>query len=253
MDAAQERRERKLRRAARRNAKLHKAARRGDADAVQQLLEDGADPRAADADGMTALHHACRGICAKQPREEDGEYWDEETFAALFAAGADVNAVDKAGRRPLHCVQGCEKWDDFCEECGYASPSDAAHEVVEALTRCGADLDATTADGETALSLALKRGDGALAAALVQHGAALALKLCPGCERDAAHRTGLQSLLVGVAAEAGRLQREREAWAEERAAWARERAALEAAGGRAGVEPGAKPTAAAAESGGGQK
>ena len=203
---------------------LHFAARGGVPNTVETLLKRGADPRAADAAGMTPLHHACRGAFERQFDVATGYFWETDLFAVLVDAGANINAVDNAGRRPLHCVQGCETWDDPTGE--HDCTRWATGNVVELLKGLGADLDAVTDAGDTALSLALKRRDKYMAIALLEHGATLAGVVCRGRAGDAAQISGLQSLLVGVAAEAGRLQRKREALEQEREAWAEERAAL---------------------------
>ena len=205
------------------DADLRETARRGEAFYVLKLLEDGADPCAADAGGMTALHHACRGI--SKARDEGSDFWYEEMLAAFAAAGVDFNAVDAAGRRPLHCIKSCDNFAADSESFDGDSGAWAASRVVELLKQHGADLDATDGHGKTALLLALKRGDGHMAAALVKHGAA-------------AQRNDLQR-------EREALQQERAALEAERAALARDRAALEAAGGRAGAKAGSKRPAAA--------
>ena len=68
---------------------LHRAADRGDADFVRLLLESGAKPSVAAANGFTALHFAARTnsqACVK----------------LLVEAGADADARDTNGRTPLH-------------------------------------------------------------------------------------------------------------------------------------------------------
>ncbi|OXB60866.1 hypothetical protein ASZ78_014418 [Callipepla squamata] len=65
--------------------RLREAANGNDLDTVQQLLEDGADPCAADDKGRTALHFAsCNGN---------------------DHIGARVDALDRAGRTPLHLAK----------------------------------------------------------------------------------------------------------------------------------------------------
>ncbi|POI25274.1 hypothetical protein CIB84_010977 [Bambusicola thoracicus] len=65
--------------------RLREAANGNDLDTVQQLLEDGTDPCAADDKGRTALHFAsCNGN---------------------DHIGARVDALDRAGRTPLHLAK----------------------------------------------------------------------------------------------------------------------------------------------------
>ncbi|KAJ7425882.1 Ankyrin repeat domain-containing protein 54 [Willisornis vidua] len=65
--------------------RLREAANSNDLDTVQQLLEDGTDPCAADDKGRTALHFAsCNGN---------------------DHIGARVDALDRAGRTPLHLAK----------------------------------------------------------------------------------------------------------------------------------------------------
>ncbi|MBW04052.1 Ankyrin repeat domain-containing protein 54, partial [Eschrichtius robustus] len=67
----------------------------------QQLLEDGADPCAADDKGRTALHFAsCNGndqiaACTNHV----------PVITTLLRGGARVDALDRAGRTPLHLAK----------------------------------------------------------------------------------------------------------------------------------------------------
>ena len=67
---------------------------RNDARAVDALLASGADPNAADADGVTPLMAAA------------SERADERIAKALIARGADVNATDRWGETALHMAVG---------------------------------------------------------------------------------------------------------------------------------------------------
>lgn len=69
------------------------AARAGEADAVTLLLERGANARAVDPLGQTALHFALFKPSARR---------HVPVVEALIAAGADANAADGNGQRPLH-------------------------------------------------------------------------------------------------------------------------------------------------------
>lgn len=65
---------------------LMHAAAFGSVEAVKILLDAGADPKAQDPRGGTALHYGA---------------WDVERVRLLVAKGADVNAASKAGRTPI--------------------------------------------------------------------------------------------------------------------------------------------------------
>ena len=118
------------------------AASRGDAGAVEALLERGADVQTARPDGMTALHWAAMRS-------------DLEMAEMLLYAGANLEATTRIGQhRPLH-VAG---------RSGQAP-------VVRALLEAGADPHAPTASGATPLHLAAQAGNGPAVAALLDHGA----------------------------------------------------------------------------------
>lgn len=74
------------------NRRLFEAAAEGDADAVGELLEQGADVNAVSACGATPLHWAAL-------------HGQTAAVLALIAQGADVNARDKDGRTPLHWAE----------------------------------------------------------------------------------------------------------------------------------------------------
>lgn len=70
----------------------------GRPDAVTTLLANGADPRQADSNGQTPLHHAAR--CA-----------EPIVAALLIDAGADVNAMDAEGITPLSIACSHANWN----------------------------------------------------------------------------------------------------------------------------------------------
>lgn len=105
---------------------LIRAARQCREDVAELLLEYGADPDAADEDGMTALHHAaafcnCPGM-----------------IKTLVRAGAGVNRTDSRGKTAL--VRHMANWD---------SPDDFG--TAAALLEAGADPDIPDEEGKTAL------------------------------------------------------------------------------------------------------
>ncbi|XP_039319036.1 ankyrin repeat domain-containing protein 54 isoform X3 [Saimiri boliviensis] len=90
----------------------------------QQLLEDGADPCAADDKGRTALHFAsCNG--------------NDQIVKLLLDHGADPNQRDGLGNTPLHLAA-----------CTNHVP------VITTLLRGGARVDALDRAGRTSLHLA---------------------------------------------------------------------------------------------------
>ena len=102
---------------------LHAAARgEGDTDALNALIEGGADVSAVDMDGNTPLH-------------EVAALRDDAALAELLLdAGADVNATNSKGNTPLHQATLA------------GEPA-----VVQTLLDAGAEVDAQNRSGETPL------------------------------------------------------------------------------------------------------
>ena len=114
---------------------LHLAAHFAHGDAVEMLLAAAADvrARAENSHGNTALHAAIAGRAGAR------------VITALLRHGADVNAPDAGGNRPLHLA---------------AFEGDA--ETLQTLLAHGA-TDAPNHDGKTALQIAEERGHAAIA------------------------------------------------------------------------------------------
>ncbi len=120
---------------------LIEAVRADDAKAVVAFLERGADARAAQPDGATALHWA--------------SYRDAVGLAdLLIAAGADLDAANDYGVTPL--ALACE--------------NGSAH-MVRRLLAAGADPNAARTTGETPLMTCARTGGVAAAEALLAAGA----------------------------------------------------------------------------------
>lgn len=118
------------------------AAMRGDAEAVRELVRQGADVNAAQGDGMTALHWAAA----------NGDF---ELAKLLMYAGAHLEAVTRHGSHtPLH-----------------VAAASGRGEVVRALVEAGANVAATTTAGVTALHQAARAGSVEAVTALLEHGA----------------------------------------------------------------------------------
>jgi ankyrin repeat protein len=120
-------------------APLADAVRNRDAHALTQLMKQGADVNAPQADGTTALHWAA--------------HWDDlQSAAALARAGARVNVTNDSGITPLSLA---------------ASNGSAA--MIETLLKAGALPDAAVRRGETPLMLAARTGKAAAVEALLVH------------------------------------------------------------------------------------
>ena len=98
--------------------------------------------------GRTLLHYASGAGCL-------------EVVAALLQLGTDPDLVQGGGQTPLYCA---------ANECG----SDTGPEIVRALVRAGADVNACGGvTRATALHMAARRGYVAIARVLVDSGAAI--------------------------------------------------------------------------------
>ena len=208
---------------------------------VAELLQRGADVSAVDGRGRTPLHAACDTPQQLLP----------EVIELLLEHGADARAADSYGQQPLHRVAA--RWD-APEQCSEDEQLDDewpeevpdVMQVVRALHKGGADVDALDGEGRTPMMVAAAAGNGAACAALARRGARVGPPECS---------VAVQAAVVDMAAEAERLRRqqaiwkrEREEWAEEaaalahqhavleqeRAAWKKERVAIEAARGSGG-------------------
>lgn len=118
------------------------ASKSNDTEAMQVLLDAGADPLVPNADGTTALMVAA-GVAVFNPGEDGGTEPAQEAemlraVTTLVELGHDVNAVNYRGETPL---QG--------------AAFRGANTVVEYLVDRGADLDARNDLGYSALAIAL--------------------------------------------------------------------------------------------------
>ena len=148
----------------------------GRIDAVTMLLANGADPRRADRDGNTPLHHAARST-------------DPAVAAQLLDAGADVGALNADAQPPLALALASGNWRvaRFLLERG-AKPElpgaqPALHAAaggedddpagVQLLLRHKAKVDSRDARGRTALLEAIAAGHASIVEALLDAGAAV--------------------------------------------------------------------------------
>ena len=148
----------------------------GRIDAVTMLLANGADPRRADRDGNTPLHHAARST-------------DPAIAAQLLDAGADLQALNGEAQPPLALALASGNWRvaRFLLERGAKPESAGAQPVllaaasgddddpagVQLLLKHKAKVDARDAHGRTALLDALAAGHAAIAQALLDAGASV--------------------------------------------------------------------------------
>jgi ankyrin repeat protein len=156
---------------------LHWLARRGNEAVVRLLLDRGADVKAKDKNGETALHSAAlwegneaivrllveRGADVNA-KDKNGKtalhsaaFWEgnEAIVRLLVERGTDVNAKDKNGKTVLH------SWVSW----------EGNEAIVRLLVERGADVKAKDNDGETVLHSAAERGDEAIVRLLVERGA----------------------------------------------------------------------------------
>jgi ankyrin repeat protein len=146
----------------------------GRPDAVMTLLANGADPRAVDHDGNTALHHAARSS-------------DPGVAALLRDAAAEVDALNLDGLSPLGiaCAAGNWRLAKFLLERG-AKPEPAGGQPallaaagteeddaagVQLLLKQKAKVDARDAQGRSALHEAAFAGHGEIVETLLGAGA----------------------------------------------------------------------------------
>ncbi len=129
---------------------LHDAIRQGRLEAARLLLAAGADPNARDGAGNGPLHIALPV--------------SQEAVDLLLARGAAPALKDKAGNTALHAAVAL----------GYAP------EALLALIGKGAPVDATNAEGDSALSLAIRRRAGRVAEALAGRGASMFVRNAKG-------------------------------------------------------------------------
>ncbi len=150
---------------------LHLAAERGHVVVVDELLSHGASPEAINGAGRTPLQLALLAGKTEVARllVNKGATADPQSLLALLVAagvsdrdalafvvarGADVNAADAAGDRPLHRAVALGQLL-----------------LVKRLIALGAEVNLTNAQGLTALALAQSLGQRDITALLVSFGA----------------------------------------------------------------------------------
>lgn len=132
---------------------LHLAAFFGHMRIAEMLLAHGAEvgSRSLNSNANTPLHASLAG---NHPGGR-GPGGSQQLLAGLLIGhGADVNAADAAGWRPLHLAAANDNLD-----------------AIKALIAQGADVHTQNTDGRTALSLAQEKNHREAAAFLRRHGA----------------------------------------------------------------------------------
>lgn len=160
---------------------IHDAARDGDLDEVKAIISETPSlAGAADNDGRTPLHWACRGVFP-------------EIIEALIGAGADVNAKDINNITPLHSVAArghveaakiliengalLDSPDYETQNALHYAASEGHVEMTELLVEKGSDLEAKNTYGRTPLVLAAREsGSVPVARVLLDAGADVSAK-----------------------------------------------------------------------------
>ena len=116
---------------------LMRAARAGDAEVMRLLLAKGADPKRTTKDGSTALMFAA-GVGYRDKNTRGSESDALEALKVSIEAGLDIHQANSRGETPLH-----------------GAATRGADTIVQFLADHGADLNAKTKQGYTALDIAL--------------------------------------------------------------------------------------------------
>ena len=140
------------------------ACRKGNVEAINVLLNAGADPDIADAKGATWIHQAVVGSCSK------------ETLQTIIQHGADVNATNENSITALvmACVRGKVEAINVLLDAGadrnitddkgatwihHAVDGTCSKETLQTIIDHGAAINARNKDHGTALMIACRKGN----------------------------------------------------------------------------------------------
>lgn len=147
-----------------------KAASRGDLEAVQSHLSEGASPNEQDIFGHTALSYAVSGRHA-------------DVLLLLLNSGADVYLKNRNGKTVLDVAKS-KSFTDISYllklSCLLFATRDGDIKRVKQLLADGADADGAINDGWTALMIATVNGHKDVVQALVAHGVDLNVRNANG-------------------------------------------------------------------------
>ena len=171
------------------------ASKEGNVDAMNILINAGADQTFEDDDGNTWINYAIHGDCKK------------EVFQSIIDLGTDVNAMNKFNVTAL--MMACEKGNvdainvlinaganmaikdaDGDTWIHYAIYGDCEKEVLQSITDLGADVNATNNENVTALMMACEKGNVDAINVLINAGADKTIK-------DAGGNTWIHHMLLG--------------------------------------------------------
>ena len=157
---------------------LHWAARLSNDEAIDMLIEAGADIDAVGHDGTTPLYDA---LC--------GPVVSRTTCIRMIQAGSDVNHITPYGKSPLTIAVGsssCVPVIDILLDAGsnvhhvsnglhllQIAAKNSTRFVCEELLRAGVDVDAQTPIGQTAVMTAVRHNNHSVLELLIYHGAQL--------------------------------------------------------------------------------
>ena len=157
---------------------LHWAARLRNDEAIDMLIEAGADIDAVGHDGTTPLYDALRG-----------SHVSRTTCIRMIQAGSDVNHITPYGKSPLTTAVGlssCVPVIDILLDAGanvhhvcnglhllQIAAKNSTRFVCEELLYAGVDIDAQTPIGQTAVMTAVRHNNHSVLELLIYHGAQL--------------------------------------------------------------------------------